>query len=246
MGTGARPLSVLMTFVSCPSLVTFVVRHGSFSLPRTSVSAVAPTVSDADLVGRHTAEAPLTGGGHNLPDCSLVREEDRDPRLLERGEGPPPNAGARDRIDVMRTNVRPRTFPYGIAAEVFGSLGTMGFNVELVVSTGGTQGTADICLAVAANQQDAVGEALEEIRTKTMGTWVVTDSEVALVSVVGSNLSKVPGVAGRMFKALSGKGINIEIISTSLSSVTCLIPKDKTVEAVAALEGEFLAERTPD
>jgi aspartate kinase len=130
----------------------------------------------------------------------------------------------------------------GIAAEIFGELGGQGFNVELVVSTGGTRGTADICLAVAQDQQEQVREALEIINKDVMGADVVADPEVALVSVVGSNLSKVPGVAGRMFKTLSAKGINIEIISTSLSSVTCLIPAEKTEEAVAALEGEFLDE----
>ncbi len=132
----------------------------------------------------------------------------------------------------------------GIAAEVFGRLGTRGFNVELVVATGGTKGTADICLAASQGQQDAIVAALEEIRAEVRGTDVVSDVSVALVSVTGTNLAKVPGVAGRMFKALSAKGINIEIISTSLASVTCMIPEARTEEAVAALEGEFLDETT--
>ncbi len=131
----------------------------------------------------------------------------------------------------------------GIAAEIFGSLGTEGYNVELVVSTGGTRDSADICLAVAENQQDDICKALEEMKDQVMGSDLVVDPAVALVSVVGSNLARIPGVAGRMFKALSAKGINIEIISTSLASVTCLIPGERTAEAVAALEGEFIDER---
>lgn len=134
----------------------------------------------------------------------------------------------------------------GIAAEVFSILGDRGFNIELVVSTGGAGRTADICLAVSQDQEAEVGKALEEIKEESMGTGVAIDSCVALVSVVGQNLSKVPGVAGRMFKSLSAKGINIEIISTSLSSVTCMIPIDRTEEAIAALEGEFLNETVPD
>ncbi len=133
----------------------------------------------------------------------------------------------------------------GIAAEIFGTLGTRGFNVELVVSTGGTRNSADICLAVSEDQQEAVHQALNEMKEIIMGSTVDVDPDVALVSVVGQNLARVPGVAGRMFKALSAKGVNIEIISTSLASVTCLIPRAKTEEAVAALEGEFLAERAP-
>jgi aspartate kinase len=130
----------------------------------------------------------------------------------------------------------------GIAAEIFGAVGTRGFNVEMVVTIGGTKDTADICLAVSQGEQEAVQQALNEIKDEMGAVEVTTDSSVALVSVIGPNLSKVPGVAGRMFKALSAKGINIDVISTSLSSVTCMISIGRTEEAVAALEGEFLAD----
>lgn len=131
----------------------------------------------------------------------------------------------------------------GIAATIFGDLGTQGFNVELVVSTGGTRGTADICLAVAETQEAQIRKALEGLQDDMRAVHIASDSSVALVSVMGQNLAKVPGVAGRMFRALSSKGINIEIISTSLASVTCMIPRDRTEEALAALEGEFLGDR---
>ncbi len=52
----------------------------------------------------------------------------------------------------------------GIAAEVFGSLGSQGFNIELVVSTGGSGGRADISLAVSRSDQEAAVRALDMIR----------------------------------------------------------------------------------
>lgn len=128
----------------------------------------------------------------------------------------------------------------GIAAEIFGELGSRGFNVEMVVTTGGTRGTADICLAVSRAQQDAVREALAQGAGKIAPADITIDNQVALVSVVGGSLAKVPGVAGRAFKALSARGINIDVISTSLVSVTCMIARDRAPEAVAALEAEFL------
>jgi aspartate kinase len=145
--------------------------------------------------------------------------------------------------DVSKILVRGVPDRPGIAAEIFGNLGVRGYSVEMVVTTGGTRGTADICLAVSRAQQDAVRVALEQSQGGVMAAEVVVDSHVALVSVVGQNLSKIAGVAGRLFKALSSHGINIEAISTSLSSVTCMIAHDRTQEAVAALEEEFLQER---
>lgn len=130
----------------------------------------------------------------------------------------------------------------GIAAEIFGTLGAKGFNVELVVTTGGTRGTSDICLGVSRDQAADVQSLLEEIRRSVPAKELKEDPAVALVSIVGHNLSKVPGIAGRMFKALSARGINIDIVSTSLSSVTCMIPVEHTEEAVSALQGEFVDE----
>jgi aspartate kinase len=127
----------------------------------------------------------------------------------------------------------------GIAAEIFGALGQQGINVEMVVSTGGAHGTADISLAVARSQEQTVSEALESIRREIGGRGLHRNSKVALVSLVGHSLSTEPGIAGRMFGALSRAGVNIEVISTSLSSVTCMIEERSCDEAVAALRQEF-------
>ena len=127
----------------------------------------------------------------------------------------------------------------GIAAEVFGALGQLGFNVELVVSTGGSHGTADISLAVVRSQEQKVIDALESIRRDVGARSLQRNSKVALVSLVGHSLAVEPGIAGRMFGALSRIGVNIEVISTSLSSVTCMITERDCDQALAALRGEF-------
>ncbi len=127
----------------------------------------------------------------------------------------------------------------GIAAEIFGTLGNLGFNIELVVSTGGSVGRADISLAVSRSQEEAVVRALEGIRVEVGARALQMNSRVALVSIMGQHLSTEPGIAGRMFRALSNRGINIEVISTSMSSVTCLIDEGKTEDAMAALREEF-------
>lgn len=127
----------------------------------------------------------------------------------------------------------------GIAAEVFGALGQLGFNVELVVSTGGTHGTADISLAVVRSQEQKVLDALESIRRDVGARGLHRNSKVALVSLLGHGLSTEPGIAGRMFGALSRIGVNIEVISTSLSSVTCMIDERDCEPALEALRSEF-------
>ena len=46
---------------------------------------------------------------------------------------------------------------------------------------------------------------------------------MAKVSIIGAGMLGQPGVAAQMFDILSQEGINIEIISTSEISISCLV-----------------------
>jgi aspartate kinase len=129
----------------------------------------------------------------------------------------------------------------GIAAEIFGKLGAQGFNVEMVVSGISYKGRTDVTFAVVENELDAIETLLEKMNNEIGAERISHTSSVALVSIAGHQLAQTPGIAGRMFNALSKAGINIDTISTSMSSVTCLVARDKAKEAVEALRKEFQA-----
>jgi len=129
----------------------------------------------------------------------------------------------------------------GIAAEIFGKLGNEGFNVELMVSGIGYKGKVDVSFAVAENELGPIRTLLEKVKDEIGANKVSHTSGIALVSIAGHQLAQTPGMAGRMFNALSRAGINIDTISTSMSSVTCVVSQDKTKEAVDALRKEFQA-----
>jgi len=129
----------------------------------------------------------------------------------------------------------------GIAAEIFGRLGREGFNVELVVSGISYKGRVDISFAVAEGELNAVHPLLEKIKDEIGAEKISSPSSIALVSIAGHQLAQTPGIAGRMFNALSRAGINIDTISTSMSSVTCVVSRDKADEAIEALRKEFQA-----
>jgi hypothetical protein len=52
---------------------------------------------------------------------------------------------------------------------------------------------------------------------------VVVDAAIAKVSVVGIGMIYAPGVAARMFKALSEQGINLQMIATSEIKISCVV-----------------------
>jgi aspartate kinase len=127
----------------------------------------------------------------------------------------------------------------GMAADILGALGRRGINVEMVVSTGGQDGTADISIAITRNQTHGIVEALEAIRRDAGARALHSNAEAALISLLGPGLQTEPGIAGRMFGAISRAGVNIEAISTSVSSVTCMIEDARCETALAALRLEF-------
>jgi len=68
------------------------------------------------------------------------------------------------------------------------------------------------------------------------GRDISVDKKVArLVFYGGKELSKRPGVAARVFDILAQAGVNIEMISTSLESLSIVIRENRVDDAIIAL-----------
>jgi len=68
---------------------------------------------------------------------------------------------------------------------------------------------------------------------------VIHKPRVGMVSIFGPEFQERPGLAGAMFSALASVGINIQAISTSIATVSCLIDVDRVPEAVKVLHQTF-------
>ena len=68
---------------------------------------------------------------------------------------------------------------------------------------------------------------------------ILIDERMGKVSVVGAGMAGHPGIAASMFGIMSDNGINIEIISTSEISITCLIGEESVDTAVRAIHAHF-------
>jgi aspartate kinase len=67
--------------------------------------------------------------------------------------------------------------------------------------------------------------------------WV--DEAIAKVSVVGIGMIHAPGVAARMFRALSAENINIQMIATSEIKISCVVAETEGVKALQAVHAAF-------
>ena len=68
---------------------------------------------------------------------------------------------------------------------------------------------------------------------------VLEDNHIACISIVGVGMKSHHGVAATMFSTLAKKKINIEMISTSDISISCIIEKKQAEIAVKTLHDNF-------
>jgi aspartate kinase len=128
---------------------------------------------------------------------------------------------------------------YGVAAEVFSALGEHGLNVELISTSSTGRGRADIAFAVLQTDLDEVVRLLETTKGNFGAQELSVDKNCALITIYGKKLATTPGVAGRVFKILADNGINIDMISASLTVLSIVIEKERITTAVEAIEKEF-------
>ena len=127
----------------------------------------------------------------------------------------------------------------GIAARIFKELAGKGISVDMIVQNVSHTRATDISFTV--NKTD-VRKALKLTKkvAKTIGAGeVLQDEDIARVSIVGVGMKSHPGVAATMFAALADNKINIEMISTSEISISCIIKKKFAETAVKALHDKF-------
>lgn len=127
----------------------------------------------------------------------------------------------------------------GVAGAIFDALGEGDINCPFVVHTIDSEDLDTIVLCVARGDLEDALSTLAGVTGEIGAEGVVHRTEVALVSVFGPHFGERPGVAGVMFSAVASAGINIQAISTSISSLTCLLDDRDVDAAVRALEDAF-------
>jgi aspartate kinase len=138
------------------------------------------------------------------------------------------------KITVRRVPDRP-----GIAAAVFGALAEQNVNVDMIVQNVAADGTTDMTFTVGKADLPRALTALDMAREQVGYAEILTDPDVAKISVVGTGMRSHAGVANTMFRALADKAINIQVISTSEIKVSVLIAAEYTELAVRALHTAY-------
>jgi len=131
----------------------------------------------------------------------------------------------------------------GVAAEIFREVGGHGVNVRMIVQASGSDSKNDVTFAVGSHDVRTVLPIVEEVRKRLGARAFVYDPDVAILSVVGEGLATSAGTAGEVFAALAEAKVNIEIISTSSITITCIVRKTDAERAVRSLHDALRLEQ---
>jgi aspartate kinase len=127
----------------------------------------------------------------------------------------------------------------GVAAKIFNELSDGGVSVDMIVQNVSHTRKTDISFTIAkANLAKAI-KLTNKIAKAIEAGDVIKDEDIARVAVVGIGMKSNPGVAAKMFGTLAENKINIEMISTSDISISCIIEKKFAETAVKSIHAKF-------
>ena len=145
--------------------------------------------------------------------------------------------------DEAKVTVRGVPDTPGIAYQILDVISDAHINVDMIVQNVSDEGLTDFTFTVHSADMSKSLEVLQPLVKELKAEGVVADDDLAKISVVGIGMRSHEGIATTMFKALSMKGINIQMISTSEIKISVTIRKEFTELAVRTLHKEFELEK---
>ncbi len=165
-----------------------------------------------------------------VPEADIPQEDSMENAII--------SGVAHDTTDAKVTIQRVPDKP-GVAAALFTGLAEAAINVDMIVQNVSEAGATDISFTVPRGDARAHESLLQALSDEVGADGVVVDDAVAKVSLVGAGMKTHPGIAARMFAALSEAGVNIEMISTSTIRVSVVVAADDVELAVQSVHDAF-------
>ena len=127
----------------------------------------------------------------------------------------------------------------GVAAKIFKKISAAGISVDTIVQNVSHTRRTDISFTVHKTDLAKTMRLAKKVGKQIGVDDVIRDLAIARVSIVGVGMKSHSGVAASMFEVLAQNKINIEMISTSDISISCIIKKRFAEKAVRALHKKF-------
>ncbi len=127
----------------------------------------------------------------------------------------------------------------GIAAKIFEGMAERHIPIDMIIQSMHKGGKNDVAFTVAQNDFEETMKVLEEVRSSVSAQGIHYDENMAKLSIVGVNIVGSSEIIHDLFDAIASCGANIDMISSSNSRISCVIPRGKVKTAAQAVAKKF-------
>jgi aspartokinase len=128
----------------------------------------------------------------------------------------------------------------GVAGQTLKLFSDNRINLEYITESSSINGAAVMAICVKSVNEERVDHLLEKNRTVRDSLNIIKQHDVCLVGIYGPHFREKIGIASQFFSILGEAGINILGISTSISSVCCIIKAKNASAAKEAILKRFM------
>ncbi len=126
-----------------------------------------------------------------------------------------------------------------VAGTVFRAMGENGINIELLVESYDLDDCGNFAVVIDQKNLDHALEVLEELKPTIDAKAISYTPDVVVITVFAPHLREKPRIHGMMFSSIASVGISSLAISTSLSSVSCVVEGQYLDITIRALKETF-------
>ncbi len=228
-------------FSADPRLVTDARKMGHISfdelLEMTATGCPKPAMRSVELARSEGVTLHVRSAFSWVPGTWVTQEATMERPIISAVTHDPSEA----KMTVAGVSDRP-----GVAAQLFRTLADAEVNVDMIVQNVSAEGRTDISFTLPHEQVGKADSAVTSIVDDLGSDSVVTDGDIARVSLIGAGMQTNPGVAATMFETMASHGVNIEMISTSAIRISCVVREAQAEAAVVALHAAFELDKAPE
>jgi len=127
----------------------------------------------------------------------------------------------------------------GAVMSVFRKVAAMNIPLDMIVQNEAADGRTDLSFTVLSENLSRTLRAVEEVVEEFGAEGFDHDENASKISVVGLGMATRPGVADKMFRTLADKGIDIQLITTSVIKISVVVGRESAHEALRAVHEAF-------
>lgn len=126
-----------------------------------------------------------------------------------------------------------------LISEIFTSIANEGISIDMVSKSATFRGNTTVSFSLLYDDLVKAMSSINKFKDQLGNLSIEIDSFNTKFCVFGKNMKDIPGVAARLFTVLASEGIEVKLVTTSESDISCLIDEKDADKACEAVKKEF-------